>query len=308
MRLKEMGSFFAGGRRVELAGRPIGEIRFTGSVPPFRYDPNGWHHVEQAYVQYFVPETLALPYPLVLLHGGGLSGTIWETTPDGRPGWLAQFLEAGIACHVVDGVERGRAGWPAVDWEKLGPPVTRSEREFWSLCRIGAEADYAARRAFAGQRFPVERFEELARHSMPRWPQLRDAAVAAFVAALERIGPAAILCHSQGGDIAFAAAAARPELVRAMVCVEASGLPAAEAQAAHRGRPHLFVLGDFLDALPIWRALTQGTRDCARALGGELWILGERGLPGHSHMPMMDRGGEEIAARLVDWLKRATAA
>jgi pimeloyl-ACP methyl ester carboxylesterase len=258
-------------------------------------------------VQYFVPETATLPYPLVLLHGGGLSGTIWETTPDGRPGWLRQFLAAGIACFVVDGVERGRAGWPAIQWQELGPPVTRSEREFWSLCRIGAEADYTARRAFAGQRFPVERFEELVRHSMPRWPQLREAAVAAFVAALERIGPAAILCHSQGGDIAFAAAAARPDLVKAMLCIEASGLPAEGAMAAHRGRPHLFVLGDFLDALPIWRALTAGTRAAAAALGGDLWLLQERGLPGHSHMPMMDRGGEEVARRLVDWMKRVGA-
>ena len=48
---------------------------------------------------------------VVFMHGGGLSGSMWETTPDGRPGWSRLFLEAGHPVYVIDGVERGRAGW-----------------------------------------------------------------------------------------------------------------------------------------------------------------------------------------------------
>ena len=30
--------------------------------------------------------------PIVLLHGGGMTGAMWEQTPDGRPGWMQHFL------------------------------------------------------------------------------------------------------------------------------------------------------------------------------------------------------------------------
>jgi hypothetical protein len=49
--------------------------------------------------------------PVLLWHGGGMTGFTWETTPDGRPGWLWRFLQAGYEVMVSDAVERGRSSW-----------------------------------------------------------------------------------------------------------------------------------------------------------------------------------------------------
>jgi hypothetical protein len=40
-------------------------------------------------------------------HGGGLTGVTYETTPDGREGWLNLFVRKGWDVYVSDAVERG---------------------------------------------------------------------------------------------------------------------------------------------------------------------------------------------------------
>ncbi|MEC7574984.1 MAG: hypothetical protein VX973_08865, partial [Pseudomonadota bacterium] len=102
-----------GGRRVLISGKPTEPLHFTGATS-FENDPNGAYHIEQAYVQYFIPAERKHDLPVLLVHGGGMTGANWETTPDGRTGWLHRFLEAGFATYVIDNVERGRAGWCAL--------------------------------------------------------------------------------------------------------------------------------------------------------------------------------------------------
>ena len=48
-----------------------------------------------------------------MIHGGGQTGTNFTATPDGRRGWLHDFLRAGYAVHIVDQPERGRSGHAA---------------------------------------------------------------------------------------------------------------------------------------------------------------------------------------------------
>ena len=43
--------------------------------------------VNQMYVHYRIPAVRTSALPIVLVHGGGLSGMSYETTPDGREGW-----------------------------------------------------------------------------------------------------------------------------------------------------------------------------------------------------------------------------
>ena len=57
---------------------------------------------------------------------GGLTGACWETTPDGRPGWLHNFLSAGFAVYVLDNVERGRSGF--VQLKMFGTANLSNER------------------------------------------------------------------------------------------------------------------------------------------------------------------------------------
>lgn len=91
----EIGSFHIGGRSVTLSGLPKREIVYTAGAQPTAVDPNGDFEVEQMYVQYVRLASPRAKYPLLMWHGGGLTGVPWETTPDGRPGWQMFFLRAG---------------------------------------------------------------------------------------------------------------------------------------------------------------------------------------------------------------------
>src|SRR5713101_1042261 len=104
----EVGSFHVGGRAVSLTGLPTRDVVFTAGSQPIKVDPNGDFEVEQMYVQYVKLAQPKARYPLLLWHGGGLTGVTWETKPDGKPGWQLFFLRAGHDVYVSDAVERGR--------------------------------------------------------------------------------------------------------------------------------------------------------------------------------------------------------
>jgi pimeloyl-ACP methyl ester carboxylesterase len=307
IRLARFGSFLVGGRQVRVEGEAPREVRFTSAVGTL-YDPNGLFHVEQAYVQYFIPAEPVTALPVLLVHGGGLSGAMWETTPDGRPGWLELFLRRGFPVYVIDNVERGRAGWCPFHGIWPDEPILRSAEEAWWLFRFGRAEDFAARTPFPGQRFPVDAaFDGLVRLGVPRWTGNNDAAVAALSAAIREIGPVALVAHSHGGEIALRSAMDCPGLVRALVAIEPSGFPAAPDAGRVGGRRFLFVNGDYLDAHPLWIALAERIRSFAAELaaaGGriDLWDMPARGGCGNSHMMMMDDNNEAIAAAIGDWL------
>src|SRR5256884_4588801 len=109
--LRAMGSFLAGGRLVEISGKPVKEVVFTPGGVPAKVDPNGTYLVESMYVQYFLPANRKGQLPLLMWHGGGLTGVTYETTPDGREGWLNWFVKEGWDVYNSDAVERGRAGF-----------------------------------------------------------------------------------------------------------------------------------------------------------------------------------------------------
>lgn len=67
----------------------------------------------QMLVQYQVPAGAAKPYPVVMVHGGGQTGTNFLGTPDGRPGWNEWFLRQGYPVYVVDQPARGRSAYYA---------------------------------------------------------------------------------------------------------------------------------------------------------------------------------------------------
>src|SRR5262244_2959892 len=96
--LRDMGSFHVGGRLVKISGQPIKEVTFTPGGVPAKVDPNGTYQVEQMYVQYFIPQN-AGALPLLMWHGGGLTGVTYESTPDGREGWLNYFLRHGWSVY-----------------------------------------------------------------------------------------------------------------------------------------------------------------------------------------------------------------
>ncbi|MEM8645387.1 MAG: alpha/beta fold hydrolase [Pseudomonadota bacterium] len=292
--LKDFGSYTAGGRVHVVSGEPVETIQFTPTTS-YRFDPNGHQMVEHAYVQYFVPQNRNDKPPVVLVHGGGMTGTMWETTPDGRPGWLQLLVRKGFEVHVVDNVERGRAGWHPSLWD--GDPVMRTMEEAWSLFRIGAEENFADRAPFPDQRFPVAHLEGLCRQFVPRWTSTLPHQAAALAEVLERLGQSHVICHSQGAQVVFSAAELKPSHIERITALEPSGLPQGAASM-----PVTMVFGDFTDATPTWRGLMERCNRFAEASGALVtWLdLAESGMPAHSHMMMMDQGNERVLARVLE--------
>jgi pimeloyl-ACP methyl ester carboxylesterase len=314
IQVREIGSLHVGGRIAEITGLPEQEITFSPGAPPLRVNPNGHFHVEQMYAQYVRLENPRARYPIILAHGGGLTGVTYETTPDGRPGWQMAFLRAGHDVFVTDAVERGRSGWARFPQILAGEPVFRTMGEGWGLFRIGPadgwNLDAAQRRAFEGTRFPVAAWNQFMMQSVPRWVTTDRQIQAAYDALVQRVCPCVVLVHSQGGNFGFNAALNAPDKVRAVIAVEPSGAPPQTADAARlRDIPHLVVWGDYIAGNAFWERI-RGNIDRwqgqIRAAGGaaDTLDLPAEGIRGNSHMLMMDDNSDDIAARINAWMER----
>lgn len=311
LRVKEVGSYHVGGRTATLSGLPEREMTYSPGSPPVKLNPNGDFAVEQMYVRY---TRLAEPrgkVPLLLWHGGGLSGVTFETKPDGQPGWEMYFLRAGWDVYVSDAVERGRASWARYPEIFKTEPVFRTAKEAWELFRFGKtyDSDPARRVALPGTQFPVQSFAQFAKQSVPRWASNDAATQAAYDQYVEQACPCVILVHSQGGNFAFQAALRHPDKVKAVVAVETSSSPdpAATDFARLKGVPMLWVWGDYVDDYPFWQAIFQRQeafrQGLVRAGGrGDVIVLPRQGIRGNSHMLMMDRNSDQVAVLIQQWL------
>jgi pimeloyl-ACP methyl ester carboxylesterase len=314
LRIREIGSLHVGGRVAEITGLPEQEIVFSPGAPPLRVNPNGAFQVEQMYAQYVRLAEPRARWPLILAHGGGLTGVTYETTPDGRPGWQMFFLRAGHDVFVTDAVERGRAGWARFPQVLAGEPVFRTMGEGWGLFRIGPpdgwHLDPAGRRAFENTRFPVAAWNAFMAQAVPRWVTTDRQIQAAYDALVQRICPCVVLVHSQGGNFGFNMALAAPDKVKAVIAVEPSGAPPATAEAARlREVPHLVVWGDRIAGNPFWeriRGNVERWQGQIREAGGtaETLDMPAEGVAGNSHMIMMDDNSDDVAARIQGWMER----
>jgi hypothetical protein len=66
--------------------------------------------VGQMYVQFQTPKKRR-KWPLIMVHGGGYSGSSVESTPHGTEGWDSYAVRRNLATFVVDQVGRGRSGF-----------------------------------------------------------------------------------------------------------------------------------------------------------------------------------------------------
>ncbi len=315
LQVAEVGSFHIGGRQVTLEGLPVRELTFTPGAPPVKIDPNGDFEVEPMYVQYVRLAEPKARSPLLMWHGGGLTGVTWETKPDGKPGWQSWFLRAGHDVYVSDAVERGRAGWARYPEIFKTEPFFRTKKEAWELFRIGPDGSYrtdpAQRTAFDGQQFPTEAFDQFGKQSVPRWAGNDAATQAAYDQLVQKVCPCVLVVHSQGGNFGFTAALNAPDKVKAVIAIEPSGAPdpAKRDIAALKSVPHLFVFGDFLDKNAFWQRVTPGPKRYQAALvaqGGTAdWLdLPAAGVRGNTHMLMMDRNSDQVAGLIQEWMMR----
>ena len=310
---REIGSFHVGGRTATLSGLPEKEVRFTPTQPPTRLNPNGEFEVEQMYVQYvkLSDASRRAAYPLVMIHGGGLAGVTWETKPDGQPGWQMYFLRAGHDVYVGDAVERGRASWARYPEIFTSEPVFRTKKEAWELFRFGPryEVSPPLREAWPDTQFPVASFDQFMKQGVPRWVTNDVPTQAAYNALIQKVCPCVLMPHSQGSTFAYAAARAYPHLVKAIVGIEPSGAldPDKTDLAPLKTVPMLFVWGDKIRETARWGGIVAPLKKmitALRAQGGvaEEYDLPMMGIKGNSHMIMMDRNSDQVAALVQQWL------
>jgi pimeloyl-ACP methyl ester carboxylesterase len=192
---------------------------------------NGKTYVtDQMYVEERVPAHRTHAYPIVMVHGGTMSGVNFTGTPDGREGWAQYFVRQGYAVYVVDQPGRGRSGYlPATygaarnveSTNSFARFVSQEKSKLWPQAALhtqwpgsGNPDDPAARQVMASQLPAIESFEKQQFLN-------RDALIALF----EKIGPGILLVHSQAGAFAWPVADARPDLVRVILAIEPNGPP-----------------------------------------------------------------------------------
>jgi hypothetical protein len=311
--LRDMGSFHVGGRLVEISGKPVKEVTFAPGGVPAKVDPNGTYQVEQMYVQYFLPANERGAYPLLMWHGGGLTGVTYETTPDGREGWLNYFLHKGWSVYNSDAVERGRAGWAQYPDIFKSEPIFLTTANPFERFRIGDgpnsyDPDPAKRRLMPGSQFPNDGYENFVKQNVPRWTTTDDATIAAYIAEIDRVGPCIILFHSQAGTFGFKVAQARPDKVKALIAIEPAGVGDIAKADVLKNIPTLFVYGDYIERDSRWpkiRATGVAFAEAMKAAGGSVDVvdLPKAGIHGNSHMMMMDKNNIEVATLIQTWLE-----
>jgi pimeloyl-ACP methyl ester carboxylesterase len=147
----------------------------------------------------------------VLVHGGGGQATDWMGTPDGRDGWLDYFLAAGFDVYFVDRPGHGRSP-NARAYGELGIPATT---EF-----IANSFTTQSKRYPGGGGVATKEVIQHTASSEPG-PTVSNAVLKENLAELlDRIGPAIIVTHSNGGPSGWLAMEARPNLVKGVLAIE----------------------------------------------------------------------------------------
>lgn len=229
---------------IALAGVTVNFPAHASENGPLTLAKEGWFYVgsktlsvsgreyitNQMYVEERIPANRTKPYPIVLVHGGTMSGTNFTGTPDGREGWAQHFVRQGYAVYVVDQPGRGRSGYLAhaygpmrnVDRRNSLPRfVAQAKAKLWPQAHLHTQwpgtgdVDDPATMQLSASQMPA-----IADFTKQQYLN-RDA----LLALLERIGPSILLVHSQAGAFGWPVADARPDLVKALLAIEPNGPP-----------------------------------------------------------------------------------
>jgi hypothetical protein len=211
-------------------------------------------------------------------------------------------------------VERGRAGWAMYPDIFKGEPVFLAKANPFERFRIGQgpgsySPDTTKQKLMPNSQFPVEAYDNFVKQAVPRWTTTDDAIIRAYIALVDRVCPCVILFHSQAGQFGFKVAQARPDKIKALIAVEAAGVGDPKQAAALKNIPTLAVFGDNIALDSRWPQMRRNDDDFfgeIRKAGGRVDVLDlpKAGLKGNSHMLMMDKNNEQVAALIQDWLAK----
>jgi pimeloyl-ACP methyl ester carboxylesterase len=318
--LKDQGMFFVGGDIVHT------DVAI-GPNSPFTPFGAGDIAVHQMYVTFMVPEH-ERGVPIILMHGGNLSGACFETTPDGRMGWYEYFTRKGHAVYLPDQVARARSGFDVRPFNEVAfgtRPLSElptlfvaSEQLSWEIFRFGPTFGTP----FQDEQFPVEAADVFAKQSVPdQNPELhippsdtnRNPARLAELA--DTIGGAVLLGHSESGLYPLQAALHDPSGLRGLIVTEPGSCNAATFSSAEIAKlakiPTLVVFGDHLGDVPKsvvdWPAALSDCQRYVRKIndaGGDATMLHlpEAGVFGNSHMFFQDKNNLQVGNMVLAWI------
>lgn len=191
--------------------------------------------VGQMYVRAMIPAQVTHRYPIVMIHGGGQTGTNFTGTPDGREGWAQFFLRQGYIVYVVDQVGRAKSSY---GMDVYGPYTGTAqaltiEQRFTAVERFNLwpqahlHTQWPGSGPLKGQPGdPI--FDQFLASQVPGIANANEQEIldkSAGGALLDKIGPAILLTHSQSGPYGWQIADARPNLVKGILAIEPGGGP-----------------------------------------------------------------------------------
>lgn len=154
----------------------------------------------------------------------------WLNTPDGREGWASYFLNRGYTIYLTDQAQRDRSPWLPGDGQLSLHSVETYEKQFTapqnspSFPQAALHTQWPGPTGLLGD--PV--FDALYAAQIPSQDNATLQASynnASYAALLDKIGPAMVIAHSQGGPFAWKLADVRPQLVKGIVALEPEGPP-----------------------------------------------------------------------------------
>jgi len=183
------------------------------------------------YVESFIPAK-SNNKNIILIHGGGQSGSGFITTADGRRGWLHDFLSHGYSVYVVDQPGRARSGYSNTlygEYMDRETNIEDAERRFTAMAKKGNWPQAKLHNQWPGSGLRGDKiFEEYMAsqvNTMSDRVYIEEISKLALSELIDLVGETIVLGHSQGGPFCWLAADVRPDKVKACVAVEPNGPP-----------------------------------------------------------------------------------
>jgi pimeloyl-ACP methyl ester carboxylesterase len=301
LEVKEQGDFYVGGQVVfSKATRSDGTDLSPGEVV-----------IDQTWVQYQIPLSKKNRLPVILVHSSWLTGKTYLSTPDGREGWGTYFVRQGFPTYIIDEANRGRSGYDFTQYNlvRLGladpstlvPLRQMSNERVWNAFRIGPALGIT----YQNSQFPPDAAEQYFAQltAAYRGSEQDQKRLEGLIGLLDKIGPAVLLTHSSAGPIGWAAAIARPDLVRGIVSVEPVITGAFTDFHALANTPVLIVRGDFDSPSALDAADSFVRNSIAASVNAQFLRLPDIGIVGNSHIMMMELNNLEIADIIIEWIE-----
>ena len=307
--IAKLGSMEAGGNVIDCQTVDGGDPNNPRQTP-------GRLVINQVYASYLYPQDQRYPYPILFNPGGGHTARFYDTTPDGREGWLTLFARAGFPTYGVDRVNTGRSGSDIckLNAVRLGrapigdiPIANRYSAEAaWVNFRWGPKFGTA----YPNTQFPIEAADAYYPQTLTTYrdPAETQKSVAAFVALIDKIDAPGVIIQSwsSSGLLGYLAAAERPDKVKAILAIESSttafnDIPKDKKQVLTK-IPIIIMIGD---RAPDRNEASRKFQKEMSAIGGNVTVdvLPEAGIYGNSHTLPAEKNNKQTMHRLIAWME-----